>query len=207
MTLSPSPARRVARRPDWLLAQLPMGMLEDDFFVRFVGIFQELGSTLVEQADNLERIIDVTVAPEPVVRFLGTWIGVHSIDASLPHELQRRVVRESAQVLRWRGTRQGLQRFLELMSGGPATVEESGGVYREGEAPRRDPFVRMSVASTGWMSEEDFVTLVRDELPANVAFELVVGDRVVYPTAPPASPSVPGPGSAALPVAPSEEPT
>jgi phage tail-like protein len=158
-----------------------MGMLDDDFFVRFVSIFQDVATTLLEDVDNLANVVDVTVAPDPVVRWLGSWLGISSIDASLPHELQRRIVRETSQMLTWRGTRRGLQQFLELVSGGPAEVEESGGVFAEGEAGGRVPFVRMRVASTGWVPEQDFVTLVQDEIPANVTFELVVGGRQLWP--------------------------
>jgi len=172
------------RRDDWLLNQLPMGMLEDDFFSRFVGIFQNVSTTMLDGVDNLDNIVDVTVAPEAVVRWMGAWLGVESIDSSLAHELQRRIVRESGKILAWRGTKRGLTGLLELMSGGPVTVEESGGVYPEGTSPGEAPFVRMHVESTGWVSEEDFVTLVRDELPAHVTFELFVGGRRVWPGEP-----------------------
>jgi hypothetical protein len=103
------------------------------------------------------------------------------IDASLPHELQRHIVRASGEMLAWRGTRRGLQAFLELISGAPAVIEESGGIFAEGGAGRRPPFVRMKVASTGWMPEDDFIALVADEVPADVAYEVFVGDRCVWP--------------------------
>jgi phage tail-like protein len=172
------------RRDDWLVNQLPMGMLEDDFFARFVGIFQTVSSTMLDGVDNLDNVVDVTVAPESVVRWMGSWLGVEAIDSSLAHELQRRIVRECGKILAWRGTKRGLIGLLELMSGSPATVEESGGVYPEGTSPRGAPFVRMSVESTGWVSEEDFVKLASGELPAHVSFELYVGDRRVWPRAP-----------------------
>jgi phage tail-like protein len=171
------------RRDDWMLAQLPMGMLDDDFFVRFVSIFQNVATSLLDDVDNLGNIVDVTVAPDPVVRWMGGWLGITSIDASLPHELQRHIVRASGEMLAWRGTRRGLQAFLELMSGGPVEIEESGGIFAEGEGGRRPPFVRMTVQSTGWVPEADFVALVADEVPAGVAHELYVGERRVWPPA------------------------
>src|SRR5262245_60631518 len=133
------------RRDDWLLNQLPMGMIEDGFFARFVGIFQEVATTLRDDVDNLENVVDVTVAPDPVVRWMGTWLAVGAIDPSLTDSLQRRIVRECAKILAWRGTKRGMVALLELMSLGPATVEDSGGVYAEGEAPRSTPFVRIRV--------------------------------------------------------------
>ena len=171
------------RRDDWVLAQLPVGMVEDDFFVRFVSIFQELATTIVDGVDNLENVIDVTVAPESMVRWLASWIGVDSVDASLPHTLQRRIVATSARMLAWRGTRHGLRQFLEMTSGGPVEIEDSGGVFAEGAAPDGPPWVRMRVTSTGWLPEADFVALVRDEIPAHVGIELWVDGRQVMPAA------------------------
>ncbi|MGX7681843.1 phage tail protein [Jatrophihabitans sp. DSM 45814] len=170
--------RSAPRSPQWLLNQLPVGMLDSDFFVRFVSLFQELGTSLLENADNVDNLPDVSVAPDAMVRWLGSWIGLTSLDPSLPEELQRRIVDGSAQTLTWRGTVVGLRRFLELTTGGPAEVTDGGGVWREGEAPEDTAWVRMSVDTTGWLSESDFVELVRDEIPAHVHAELwVAGER------------------------------
>ena len=86
----------------------------------------------------------------------------------------------AAETLAWRGTPAGLRRFLELTSGGPATVTDGGGIWREGESPAFTAWVRMTVESTGWMAEQDFVALVRDEVPAHVYAELTVNGRVVW---------------------------
>jgi phage tail-like protein len=160
---------------------MPMGMMEDGFFVRFTSLFQDLGSTLLDGVDNIPNTVDVTVAPAPLVRWLGSWIGVDNIDSSLPDELQRRIVRESGKILAWRGTRRGLVAFLELVTGGPVEVTDSGGVFVAGEAAPRPPHVRMQVESTGWVPEDDFVAVVVDELPAQVTFELWVQDRQLWP--------------------------
>lgn len=174
----------MSRRPDWLVAQLPVGMLEDDFFRRFVQIFQDLADTIVEGVDNIPNVVDVSVAPAPFVRYLGSWIGVNVVDAALPVDLQRQIVRGYGRLLPHRGTRRGLCDLLELLSGAPAEVEDPGGIWREGDAPEVEPVVRVRVRSTGWMPPEDFVSLVRDELPAHVGLELVVGDEQVWPPVP-----------------------
>ena len=169
------------RRADWLIGQLPMGMLDDNFFIRFTAMFQELASSLLDDVDNVPNIVDVTVAPPAFVRWLGTWIGVGSIDSSLPDAMQRRIVRESGHILAWRGTRRGLEQFLELLTGAPAVVDESGGIFTEGQCGSRAPFVRIRVKSTGWVPEADFVALVADELPANVSWEMFVEERQIWP--------------------------
>jgi phage tail-like protein len=178
--LGPTGVQTTVRSSAWLIEQLPNALLDTDFFVRFVSIFQELGESLVANADNMENVLDFSVAPAELVRWLGSWIGVEGIDEELPEELQRRIVESSADTLAWRGTARGLQRFLELISGGPAVVEDGGGVWRAGEAPSDTAWVRLEVESTGWMPEDDFALLVQDEVPAHVRAELWVGDRLVW---------------------------
>ncbi len=176
----PSGQLRPRRDPDWMLRQLPVQMVSHDFFRRFVSIFQELGSTLLEDADNIDHILDVTVAPPEMVRWLGSWIAAASIDPSLPEEMQRRMVSSAAKTLTWRGTAVGLCEFLELLSGGPAEVEDGGGVWRPGDAPEDTAWVRLRVESTGQLAPAEFISLVRDEIPAHTRAELYVGSELVW---------------------------
>ena len=168
-------------RGEWLIDQLPLAMLEDDFLVRFLGIFQELADGYMLQVDNIEHVVDTTVAPDPMVRSLGAWIGVPPIDPSLPDQVQRRIVREHGQMLQWRGTAMGLRHLLEMVTDAPAEISDTGGVYAEGEAPENPGHVRIKVESSGWTTEDDLLDLVRSELPAAVSFELAIGDRVIWP--------------------------
>jgi phage tail-like protein len=171
----------VSRRHDWLIGQLPVGMLDDDFFVRFTSLFEDLATSLLEGADNIGNLPDATVTPVPFIGWLGSWIGIHSVDPSMDEGLQRRLVRQASSGLAWRGTRAGLQQFLEVITGADAIIEESGGILREGEAGDRPPFVRVRVASIGVLSVEDFIALVSDEIPANVTYELFLGDECLWP--------------------------
>jgi phage tail-like protein len=176
----PDGVRRAPRRELWMLDQLPTGLLTDDFFRRFASIFQQMANTIVANADNVEHLPDVTVAPDAMVRWLGSWIGVDGIDADLPDGLQRRIVESAADTLAWRGTARGLQRFLELISGSEAEVEDGGGVWRDGEAPEDTAWVQMRVQSTGWLPAADFAALVRDEVPAHVHAQLWLGERLLW---------------------------
>ncbi len=168
------------RSPTWMLDQLPVSMVEHDFFTRFVSIFQELGSSLLEDADNVEHVADATVTPVPMLPYLASWIGVETIDDSQPEELQRRIVSGAAATLTWRGTARGLRSYLELISEGPAEVEEGGGIWRAGDAPQDTAWVVMRVQSTGLLELDDFIDVVRDEVPAHVRAELYVGPERVW---------------------------
>jgi phage tail-like protein len=178
-TVVPGGQTRPQRSPTWMLDQLPVSMLDHDFFVRFVSIFQDLGSTLLEDADNIEHVPNTTVSPSPMLPYLASWIGVETIDDSQPESLQRRIVAGAAKTLTWRGTARGLRSYLELISEGPAVIEEGGGIWRAGDAPEDTAWVVMRVQSTGLLELTDFIDVVRDEVPAHVRAELYVGpDRV-----------------------------
>lgn len=171
-------------RGRWLIDQLPVSMLDDDFLVRFLGIFQDVADTFMVQADNMEHLLDVSVTPDPMVRFMGSWLGARSIDPSLDDATQRRIVTEHGRMLPWRGTVRGLRQLLEMVTGGPVVVVDSGGVYQEGEAPANPGHVHIEVLSLGWATEDDLIALVQADLPAAVSFELLVGDRRLWPKEP-----------------------
>jgi phage tail-like protein len=174
----------MTRRDDWLIHQLPVGMVEDEFLVRFLSIFQDVATTVLDEIDSLPHMFDATVAPPAMVRTLGRWIGLEWVDPSLPDALQRRIVREYFSLLRWRGTKRGMRQLLELISDAPATVEETGGIYQEGESPPDVGHVVLRVRSTGWATDADLLRIVRAELPASVTFELFVADRRIWPPEP-----------------------
>jgi len=176
------------RDPDWMVNQLPVGMVQDDFFVRFVSIFQDVATTLLEDADNLEHVPDLTVTPTSMVSVLGAWIGAEAVDASLPEELQRTLLAKSGRAMSQRGTLDGIRQYLEMLSGSPAEVIDGGGVWPEGDAPPDVAWVRMQVQATGHLSEDEFVRMVRHQVPAHVRAELFIGTRRVLATAETAPP-------------------
>ena len=165
------------RRDDWLLAQLPIGMTEDDFLARFVSIFQHIGGSMLHHADTLGHLADVSVAPDNMVRAVGSWLGLDWVDPSLPDRLQRLLVTEYARSMVWRGTRVGLQRVLQSVTGAPVTIADSGGVYAEGEAPDNAPHVVIHLSASPWATDPDLHRIVRSELPATVTYELNITGR------------------------------
>jgi phage tail-like protein len=177
-----------------MLGQLPIGMLDDEFFVRFVSIFQGVGSTLLDGVDNIGNVVDVTVAPEEFLPWLGSWLALNWLHPSLAEGTKRRVVAKYGELMAWRGTAEGLIRILEVLTEGPVEVTETGGVYGAGEAPSGPPVVVVRVSSSAGLPDRDFVALVRDELPAAVTFELWVGARQLWPLGTQPQPSQPEDG-------------
>ena len=202
----PAPARG-----DWLIDQLPLAMVADPFLAGFVHIFQDLADTFLAQIDGLEHVIDPTVAPPEMVQEMGRWLGAPQIHQTMPIRNQRQTVRQYGDGLGQRGTTMGLRQLVEMITDEAVSIEESGGVFSPGEeVPFNPRHVVITVDDTGKVrssDEADLLERVRDELPADVTFELSVGERrlwprvVVSPPAPPAPPAVP----LAVPVLPEDD--
>jgi len=170
------------RRDDWLTHQLPVGMAEDDFLLRFMTIFQRVADTVVHQIDTLPHMFDPTVAPDAMVRLMAEWLGVDWVDSSLDERLQREIVLQYSQLIQWRGTKRGIRQLLELLSGGgEVDVRDTGGVFPEGESPGGPAHVRLDMSSAGWNRVDDLVRIIRDELPASVGFDLWIAGERVWP--------------------------
>ena len=76
-----------------------------------------------------------------------------------------------------RGTKVGLQRVLQAVTGAPVAIADSGGVYAEGEAPDSAPHVVIHATASQWATDTDLERIVRSELPATVTFELHIERR------------------------------
>jgi len=168
-----------------LAEQLPGCLAGDDLLARFLGIIEELADQTLATAGGIEHYIDPSVAPDALVHLLGHWLGLELLDAEMPPDRQRRLVRGAGAVLSWRGTKKGLEGLIELVFGVDATVADAGGIFPGNRSPDNPNQVWVSVPHTGWATEERLVELIRNEVPADVAVEIRVGERVVWP-APPA---------------------
>lgn len=183
-----------APAPGWLVRQLPVAMLQDDFTARFASIFEEVADTLVHTTDNIGRAADLSVTPDPMVRWLGSWIGAPADpEEGLDDVRERDWVRMQARALSARGTRTGLQELLRELSGGqPVEIIDGGGVYREGMCPE-DPngWVQIRMPLPGNASPEYVRQLIEAEVPIGVDVELIVAPAFPLPRRPEPEPLEP----------------
>lgn len=167
-----------------LADQLPACLAEDRFLGQFLAILDEVAQTVEVQVGGLEHLVDVSVAPEQMVQWLGRfWLDVYLLDPSMTIERRREWVQRMGRLLWWRGTQEGLTGLLEQATGRSVEVIDSGGVYRGGEAPHNPRHVHIWVDEGGWTNDEHLLAVVHRELPADVTFELQIGERVVWPPA------------------------
>lgn len=180
-------------RRSWLLDQLPGVMADDEFLVRFVGIFQEIADSVRGRVDGFDRLLDTAVAPPDLVRYMGRWIGF-TVDSAIPDDQMRRLVKAAGLLFPWRGTQLGLAGLIETVTGHVASVEDSGGVFAEGAAPPNDHHIVVRVGGTGALTREQLTGLIEDELPVDVTYELIIGEDGGVPAMPEPEPAPRPPG-------------
>lgn len=166
--------------PGWLVGQLPMGMREDDFFVRFSTIFERVAETVRAGADAVEYVADPTVTPLPMLAFLGSWMGVDLVDPRLEPEVQREIVRCLGATLTRRGTAAALTELLEGLTGGEVRVVDPGGVVAD-DAVASGTAVEVHLTSCGHLRPQEIDAIIRAEVPAHIPLQIHLppegGDR------------------------------
>jgi len=122
----PAPPSVSGRRV--LRDNLPGIYSEGDFGMRFVTAFEALLDPLVAALDNLPEHFDPVYAPRDVLDLLTEWLGLEHDEARTGEE-RRMIVRMAPELMRRRGTREGMELALGLaFPGVPFRVEDSGAV-------------------------------------------------------------------------------
>jgi phage tail-like protein len=122
----PAPPSVSARR--FLRDNLPGIYNEGDFGMRFVSAFEDLLDPLVAALDNLPEHFDPIYAPRDVLDLLTAWLGLEHDEARSGEE-RRMIVRMAPELMRRRGTREGLELALGLaFPGVPFRVQDAGAV-------------------------------------------------------------------------------
>jgi phage tail-like protein len=110
--------------PEILAPYMPAILRRDPFMGNLLSMFDELLRPLLELLDAADCYFDPKLAPMPMVEYLGTWVGEQLLQ-SWPESAKRRLVGEAAWIHRARGTRAGLKRALELVTGKEVLVTDN----------------------------------------------------------------------------------
>ena len=163
----------------WLTGQLPMGIREDDFTVRFATIFERLAESIRADADNVEYVADPAVTPLRVLAYLGQWMGVDLVDARLDPEHQREIVDALGKALTRRGTAHALKELLEALTRGQVWVTDAGAVIGDDDVPTYRP-VDVHLQQLGHLRLHEAEAIVRAEVPAHVPVRVTVAPEVAH---------------------------
>ncbi len=145
-----------------------------DFLGRFLLIFEHILSPIDRTVGNVSHFFDPDLTPPEMVAWLGSWLGV-VVDARVPEERRRELVRAAPDLYRWRGTRRGLREYLRLYTGYEPEITEPS--LSEVAANRNQAFrftVRIRVPQ-GSQVQRNFIEAIIDaEKPAFAACNLEI---------------------------------
>jgi phage tail-like protein len=99
-----------------LLDYLPSVYREDPMMGQFLRIFESILNPLENTVDNLALYFDPLMIPETMLPWLASWLDL-ALDPGWPLERRRELVKNAAELYRWRGTRRGLAEYLRIYTG------------------------------------------------------------------------------------------
>ncbi|MDQ6602815.1 MAG: FHA domain-containing protein [Chloroflexota bacterium] len=103
-------------RPSAFLPNLPIIFHENPFFERFLMIFESIWEPLEQRQDHIEMYFDPRTCPSDILSWLASWLDL-SETLHWPEGRKRRFLAEVIDLYRWRGTRYGLERIIEVCTG------------------------------------------------------------------------------------------
>ena len=105
------------------LDHLPAIYQEDELMGRFLMLFESFLAPIERQIDHLALYLDPRLTPAEFLPWLASWIDL-VLDEAWPEDRRRQLLRSATSLYRKRGTVQGLREYLEIYTGGKATIVE-----------------------------------------------------------------------------------
>jgi phage tail-like protein len=98
----------------------------DPFTASLCAALDDLLAPALAVLDNLPAHLDLALAPEDLLPWLATWVGIE-LDPGLDPVRQRELLRAAAELHGWQGTARGIAVAVEALMGVPTEVVETGG--------------------------------------------------------------------------------
>jgi phage tail-like protein len=116
---------------------------QDEFMARYLMLFESFWGPIEQQIETLPFYVDPEFTPAQLLPWLATWVDL-TLDERWPEEKRRRLLSMAVALYRKRGTRLGLQEYLEIYTGAKVRVTEHGAHnFRLGAQARLGPGVAL----------------------------------------------------------------
>ncbi len=156
------------------VAHLPGVYQDSDFLGRFLLIFEHILSPIDQTAGTLANYFDASHTPIEFLPWLGSWIGL-VIDARMPEENRREMLRAAPELFRWRGTKKGLTDFLRLSTGiEPEIIEPTLSEIASNPNLAYRFTVRVHVPAGQTVPRAYLEAIIRAEKPAFAGYSLEI---------------------------------
>lgn len=163
------PALTAAGPQSRYLEHLPVLFQEEEFLGRYLLLFESIWEPLERRQDHLPAYFDPRTSPASFLPWLAGWLNI-AFNEHWPEPRRRHLLAEAIDLYRWRGTRYGLARMLEVCGEVSAEVTEDA---------NREFVVRVRVRLPAGGTDEEtrerrelVEELVRAHKPAHVGYIL-----------------------------------
>jgi phage tail-like protein len=125
---SPSINRvRVYFQRDSYLRYLPATYQEDaigrDFLERFLSLFESMSLEIDEKISTVTQYFDADVQGKEFLDWMSSWLAIIT-DENWPESKQRRLLKESFELYKYRGTQKTLRRVIEIFTESKVVIIE-----------------------------------------------------------------------------------
>jgi phage tail-like protein len=165
------------------------GFVNRAFFQRFLLGFEDILAPLQTRLDQMDRSFGSRTAAPDFLPWLANW-AAFVVDENWPELRRRALIREAAELYRWRGTRRGLSRYLEIYTGVRPEINDQpfagmrlgaqtllGRDTLLGDVPRHTFVVTLAVPDTSEINEQIVRDIIESEKPAHTGYALRIVRR------------------------------
>jgi phage tail-like protein len=98
---------------------------QDELMGRFLMLFESFWAPIDKQIDTISNYFDPAITPLKLLPWLATWVDL-ALDDHWPEAKRRQLLKAAVALYRKRGTRRGLQEYLEIYTGARVQISEHG---------------------------------------------------------------------------------
>ena len=146
------------------LNYLPSFISKDSLMDRFLLIFESILAPLEQLVDHVPLLLDPRTMPADLLPWVASWLDL-TLNENWPEAHRRDLIRSASELYRWRGTRQGLCRYLEIYAG---VCPEMDDMLDEAHTFQ----VTLRVPADQTVDEELVRAIIEAEKPAHVTYKL-----------------------------------
>lgn len=148
------------------LKYLPSFFSKDSLTDRFLLIFESILGPIEQLIGHMPLVLDPRTMPADLLPWVASWLDL-TLNENWPESRRRDLIRSASELYRWRGTRQGLSRYLEVYAGVTPELDDD---LKEPHTFR----VTLRVPTDEPVDEALVRAIIEAEKPAHTNYELLI---------------------------------